>query len=96
MTEDLISRYIELVVEATLDPTKYRKQPGFFSRDKNPYYDYSPLNKLATRIYEEHGEDVLQDTLNDALNAVREVGGDEAYEKLDFAIRTGCITFYKK
>jgi hypothetical protein len=96
MTEDRISRYIELVIEASLNPDKYIKQPGVFSRIKKPYYDYSPLNKLATKIYEEYGEDVLQNALNDALNAVREVGGDEAYEKLDFAIRTGCITFYKK
>jgi len=96
MSDDLIYRYRELIIEASLNPEKYIKQPGFFSRIKKPYYDYSPINKVGTQVYEEYGEDVLQETLDDALNAVREVGGDEAYEKLDFAIRTGCITFYKK
>ena len=94
MSDDLIYKYRELIIEASINPDKYLKYPGFFSRSKNPYYDYTPINKLATKVYKEHGEDALNEALNDALNAVREVGGDEAYYKLNFAIRMGCITYY--
>ena len=95
MNEDLIYQYRELIIEASLNPDKYIKEPGWFSRYKNPYYGYDPINKLATKVYKAFGEDVLNEALNDALEAVREVGGDEAYYKLDFAIRTGCIKYYK-